>query len=184
MMEKRGLMIARHARRGTGIPTAYYQTITCLEMKCDSVVCKGLDSKVKYHYIEIPILSSCRDAVAYFGSVDRMVSFFPVNFAAFNAKTRRFGRSGMPLYMIIQDKAIIKNPPNGVSFMLEAVLNDPAHGLCGQKLDDFLYPIDTGDVHEFTIMCLKQILSTLNIPPDPVNDAANPVQAAKPATLQ
>lgn len=177
MHQQRSLLIAQYAR-GTGIPQSYYQSLDCIQVECGEVECVGIKSGVQYHYATIPTVSSIRDAVYYFGSVDGNISFVELSIAAFNANSTRFGRSN-PGFTIIQNKALLKNMPAiGIKKMrLVAVLYDPAHGLCGQNADDFLYPIDDEDIGKLTLLCIKQISSTLNIPADVVNDSADqPVQ--------
>jgi hypothetical protein len=183
--QKRLVLAGSQAARGTGIDQAYYQQINCLEIKCSEVECKGPTRSFKsgksYDYIDLPEIASFRDAIAYLGSVDGSCGFQQVNQSAFHTN-QRFGLE-LPQYTLIGKRAFIKHKPAGRYFSLNAVLWDPAHGLCGQDKINFSYPVDTHDVHELELLCLKQILSTLQIPGDRVNDATNQQPLpAKPLT--
>jgi len=173
MHQQRALLIAQYGR-GTGVPQSYYQIIDCLEIQCGEVECYGIKSGVKHNYIVVPLISSIRDAVSYLGTVDGQMNFTEMSLSGFNAQGGRFGRKP-PAFTLIQDKALLKDLPPVKIIRLVAVLYNPSHGLCGQSIDDFLYPIDDEDIAKLTTLSIKQIASTLNIPPDIQNDAAGQV---------
>lgn len=172
LREKRLLLAGRHMKRGTGLPQAYYQTVECLTFSCGKVECPGLSSNKNYYYIDLPELASFRDAVAYLGPISDEAPFYQVSISGLQSHTRRFGLT-RPRYTVINSRAVFKEDPGITRVRLRAVLWDPTQGLCGGNKNEFEYPIATHDVHELTVMVLKQLLSTLPVPADTTNDATN-----------
>lgn len=173
MNQQRSLLISQYGR-GTGIPQSYYQIIDCIKVECGQVECAGMKSGVMYHYATIPTVSSIRDAIAYLGPVDGSLAYLELSVGAFNASSGRFGRKP-PGYTLIQDKALLKDlyPANIKKLRMIAVLYNPSQGLCGGSVDDLIYPIDDEDIGKLTTLCIKQVMSTINIKQDMQNDAVD-----------
>ena len=176
--EKRALLIEQQRRKGMGINMGFYQTIDCLEVKCGQVECGGYKSGVRQHYLDLP--AGIQNPVAFLGSVDGTISFTMYPFTAFQSVTpSRFGKT-RPMYTVIDNKALLKFLPNGITMLrLVAVLYDPLEKTCATLTARNEYPIPSGFLHQVELLCLKQLLSTQPIQPDPLNNAQDDQQPAR-----
>ena len=167
----RSRMVISDSERGTGIDQAYYQQVDCIEVKCGKVSCPGIGEDDDLQYADISVVESGRDGIAFLGTIDgdaiqrrSLTSFI-------HAIDPRFGvKKG--IYTVIKDRLVFKYLPAGVSRLrMHAVLEDPMAKTCMPLAENDPYPMPNNRVHELEVLCLKQLISTLPIQPDTVNDA-------------
>lgn len=175
-------MVRSDSERGTGIDQAYYQQLDCIEVKCGTVTCPGIGQVDSLQYADISVVEAGRDGIAFLGSLDAEVKFERRSLTAFiHAIDPRFG-SRKPLYTVIGDRLAFKFVPAGlVRLTLHAVLEDPMANTCMPLAENSPYPMPNNRVHELEVLCLKQLISTLPIQADSINDAQdNAVVPGKP----
>lgn len=173
----RSILINQQGRSGLGVDPAYYQELTCLTIEEGSVVCEGYDSGESLLYVTMPAVEGLRGAIAYLGTIDGRTAFQRRSISSFMSKaTPRFCKP-FPNYAIIGDRAYVRDVPSGLEFLrMVAVLEDPAKNKCVTDFERQPYPIPQNRVHELEVICIKQLLATLPIQPDSLNDAADSSQ--------
>lgn len=167
----RSQMASEDSERGTGIDQAFYQTLDCLEVKCGTVKCMGRELK-DLSYTEIPVVTAGRDGIAYIGSIDGN-GFSRRSTTAFiyGPEASRFGVKH-PFYTVIQDRILLKNIPGSMKYLrMYAVFEDPLAKTCLPLTQNDPYPLPDNRVHQLELLCIKQLLATLPITADQVNDA-------------
>lgn len=172
--EIRSLLINQQARRGLGVDQGYYQTLSCLTIDKDRLICSGYDSGVVQPYIQIPVPEDFRGAIAFLGTVDHSMSFEYKPLSAFlMAVPDRFCVQ-QAMYTVIGDRAYLKFPPAGLELLtMTAVLQDPAKNKCITDFERTPYPLPQHMVHSLEVICIKQLLATLPIAADTENDATD-----------
>lgn len=167
----RSQMASEDSSRGTGIDQAFYQTIDCLEVKCGTVKCAGRTME-DTSYVEIPVITSGRDGIAFLGSIDGS-GFSRRSLTAFvYGPLANRGGVKTPFFTVMVDRILLKNVPGSMKLLrMHAVLEDPMAKSCLPLTQNDAYPIPDNRVHQLELMCIKQLLATLPITADQVNDA-------------
>lgn len=167
----RSQMASEDSARGTGIDQAFYQTIDCLEIKCGTVKCAGRTIE-DTSYVEIPVVTSGRDGIAFLGSVDG-IGFSRRSLTAFiYGPASNRGGVKKPFFTVMVDRILLKNVPGSMKLVrMQAVLEDPMTKSCLPLTQNDAYPIPDNRVHQLELLCIKQLLATLPITADQVNDA-------------
>lgn len=179
----RTLLIRDEINTTKAVNNAFYQTISCLELKCRSIVCDGIDSEEKEYYVDIPVLADAgTHTIKYFGSADKKTSFNQRNYQGHLYGNASPWTGNIPYYTIIGGEALMGNVPSDeLRFLtLVAILNDPLNGGCFTLSENDPFPISESVVHRLELIVIKQLMATLNIVPDIKNNAANsPVEDAQ-----
>lgn len=182
----RSMLLKEEYRRFKKLNDQDYTTECCLEVKCDVIVCNGMNSGVKEFYVDIPKVESSvgYDAIKYFGTLDKRTPFRRMNYQGFLYSNHEKYTGKAPSFTIIDDKAILKNlPTQGLKFLcLIGVLEDP-RSICNE---DDPFPIARHLVHKLELLAIQQFMSTLQIGPDEGNNARDesPDQLNKPSRIE
>ena len=172
--DKRSALIMSEAKRGLGVDPHYYQTISCLNIEDDELVCDGENTGVIVKSVKTPPVESFRGSIAHFGSIDHSFQFEYRALSAFINYTNGRFCSDRPVYTITAGKSYLKNIPAGMCVVkLIAVLENPQDDTCIKDFERTDYPIPNSRVHTLELMCLKQLMSTAGIVPDEMNNAAD-----------
>ena len=167
----RSELIKDYARRGVGVPHAFYQRLCCLEVLCDTITCGTVPLPFKAHYLSVPSLENVPHNPSYIGTPDGSRQFSRVPFTSLHQyKGGSFGNGGA--YALVEDMAILKLPSDMLEtkkLCLYGILEDPYKNMCIVDKENEEYPIPSNLVHKLEIMVLKQVLATLPIPPDTDN---------------
>jgi hypothetical protein len=158
-----------------------YQEICCLEVKCTEIICNGTGSGTFEYSVDLPILEDIYGNIKYFGSGDKKYSFTEKNWRGhLYAKASPY-TGNLPYFTRVQNRAIIGNIPTpDMKFAcIIALLADPLNGGCYLLDENDDFPISSNMIHELELICIKQLMSTLQIAPDNKNDANNMEQNPK-----
>ena len=169
----RSELIKDFVKNSLGIPQGYYQRICCLDVLCDEIICDGYKVPINTKYLSIPQLENIPFNPSYLGPEDGKAPFRRIPFAQFPFYTGgSFGRKE-GAFAIQNDKAFL-HFPTGIhadSLCIYAILEDPTEKSCITLSEKDEYPIPQNMIHKLELIALKQILSTLPIKADEVNDA-------------
>ena len=152
----------------------FYQEICCLEVQCRNLICNGLDSGDVEYYVTTPQLEDLSGAeIYYFGSADKKNKFQYRNYMG-----KLYGNASpwtglKPFYVADRGEFILGNiPTSGMKYVcLIAILSDPMNGACFSLTENDPYPIPNNIVHKLELIALKQLMSTLQNPPDQKNNS-------------
>jgi hypothetical protein len=169
--EKRSLLIHDRAKTGLGVESAYYQDLSCLTITQEKLLCGGEDAGGVHACITVPSIERFRGAIAYLGRTSGDRPFGELGLSAFlrNAPDR-FCRH-TPVFTVLPGKIYLKNVDPGMETVrMIAVLEDPRADTCILDFEEAPYPVPAHALHQLELLCLKQMMSTLPIRPDRVND--------------
>lgn len=142
----------------------------CLEVKCNSVICNGIDSGEKEFYVEMPIIENSigQDAIKYFGTVDKKKPFRRVNYQGYIYSDHESYTGKAPSFTIINGKAILKNmPTKGLKYIcVIAVFEDP-RSICDENSP---FPLARHLLHKLELIVIQQLTSLIQIGPDEANN--------------
>lgn len=177
----RSLLLDEEISAGIGLDPAFLQIIDCLEVKCDRVVCNGRALPFATKYVDMPSISSKVGNPTYLGLVDGSLAFERLSYTAWLNFTGGSFAFRRPAYALVDGMAILKYiPPNTKWLRLVGALDDPINGGCMLLGENDTYPIPQRLVHKLELLVIKQLMSTLPIAGDPVNDAADPQTVGAP----
>ncbi len=170
----REVIIKEHFKE-SGIDGQFYQTICCLEVKCFEHGCtlngKFYKSGSIYWYVELPALieSVGWKNIMYFGLDDFKTQFARNSFDAYLSNEGALWTSKMPIYTVVDGKAILKNLPTpGLRYIcIMALLQNPQDA-CNWD-EESPYPVP--DVHKLELLVKKDIMSLYGVIPDEKHDA-------------
>lgn len=189
----RAVLIKEKFDQDKTISDSNYQLICCLEVKCDRIICNGVDSGDKIYYVEFPKLMEGLENTSIkfvgtveFGGNDPIRSHFDrygFNAWTFSHKLPYVGKR--PSYTIVGgyqagdtkiDKtiALLKNLPTaGLRSLCALILLDnPLEGSCNSdETMNMEYPIPSHMRYKLEMLVLQQILSTMNTPSDDINNS-------------
>jgi hypothetical protein len=173
----RSLLIEKQIKQQGFIDPELYQEICCLEIKCRNLECNGIKTGETEYYVELPALETTfgRFAIKYFGTVDKKIPFNRKSFEGYLWGKSSPWTGNKPYYSIVGFEAKIRNLPTtaGKYVCIIAVLEDPLNGKCYRLTENDPYPISQSMVHELELICIKQLMSTLQSLPDERNNAAD-----------
>jgi len=143
----------------------------CLDVKCRKLVCDGIESEELEYYVELPALDSSggQSPIRYFGSDGLKDAYYERSIDGFQYAQYDTYISRVPTFTRIGNIAILRNLPTSSlsKACLVAVLDDP-----GSKCSpDDKFPGPRNFLFELELLVKKDIMSTLNIPPDLTNNA-------------
>ncbi len=181
----RSMLIKEEYRKFRQLNDQDYISECCLEVCCDETVCEGEDSLAKDHYVNIPTLESALgyNGVKYFGTTDKKTPFRRVNYPGYLYSDYESYTKNVPTYTLVDTKAFLKNlPTDTLKFICIIGIFENPRGHCDPE-DAF--PIARHLVHKLELIAVKQLMSTIVIGPDEVNNARDdspaPInQASKP----
>jgi hypothetical protein len=78
-----------------------------------------------------------------------------------------------PYYTIVGTEFKVGNiPTTGLKYVcLIGILSNPLDGKCYTATENDPYPVPNHIVHELELIAIKQLMSTLNVPPDVKNNS-------------
>lgn len=169
----RSELIKDVARSGIGLAQDYYQRICCLEVLCDEIVCGQYRVPVNTRYLSIPNIENIPFNPSYLGPADGKTPFRRIPFSQFPFYTGGSFAKKEGAFALQGDKAFL-HFPSGLkanSLCIYAILTDPTEDTCITLTEKDQYPIPQNMIHKLEIIALKQLLSTLPIKADEINDA-------------
>ena len=171
----RSELIKDFARRNVGVPQGFYQRICCLDVKCDNVVCHGHRVPIDTEHVDIPILEDIPGNPSYFGTADGKTPFRRTGLNMLPFFTGGSFRRREGAFAISGDKAFIRMPSRSMagSLCLHGILSDPMEKACVALSERDPYPVPQNMIHKLELIALRQILSTLPIRHDDVNDGVD-----------
>jgi hypothetical protein len=169
----RSELIKEISRKSAGLSQDFYQRICCLDVLCDEIVCGQYKIPLKTRYLQIPQLESIPFNPQYLGPADGRTPFTRIPFGQFPFYTGGSFRNRAGAFSIVDDKAFLHFPVglNAASMCIYGILEDPMENSCVTLKEDDPYPLPQNMVHKLEIIALRQLLSTLPIQADAVNDS-------------
>jgi len=173
---------------GRMLDDQWYSKTCCIELKCDNIVCDSLDSGDVDWYSELPNVVGGignRDII-YLGDTNMNTSGYDrVNIKSFQTYNKRKWTGYKCIYVVIGGKAYFKNlPTTGLKYLCLIGITSGPTSLCDSTRTD-KYPIPDVLLYKLKIMVVKQILVTLQVPEDIINDAIdNTMNAQIPKNVQ
>jgi len=173
----RSLLIKSFYRENKFIGPEMYQEICCLEIQCRQLECNGIKTGEIEYFIELPRLETSVGfaAIKFLGSADKKLSFTRKSWQGYMFGDSSPWTGNKPFYTIVGDEARIRKlPTTGAKYAcLIGLLEDPLDGKCYMLSENDPYPISNNMVHELELIVIKQLMSTLQIPPDQRNNATD-----------
>lgn len=174
----RSSLIKERYEEGLYLDATFYQEICCLEVKCRNTVCNGIESGEVEYYVEGPAIEDLGGPeIMFFGTLatadQPRQEFSQTNYMGMLYADHSPWTGGKTRYMIVGNEIKIKNiPTSGLKYVcLIAILSDPMNGKCFTQSENDPYPIPNNLVHKLELIALKQLMSTLQNPPDQKNNA-------------
>lgn len=149
-----------------------YSFEKCLDIKridrgCNIQACIGADI-----YVDIPPVISYLNshAISYFGTIDRLHPFVETNISGLMVSEYNLFTKQITRYMRIGNQVFINKlpTPNMQKVSMIAVFERPVEICNGGDI----YPIPEEMIYQMELMIKKDIMSTMNIPPDTKNNAS------------
>lgn len=174
ILDVRAIVIRDFYKSNYFLEDSFFQIHNAVEVKSINVSpVEGLEEENPELYSDVPvILSGVGFAnVRYFGTIDNRNSFARLSTSGFNVtEGKLFTRNG-PYYTISGNKITLKNLPNlGIKYLrMIAIFYDPRKVYGFNPLLDF--PVPDSMIHKVELITIRQLSSTLGIPPDIINDA-------------
>lgn len=170
----RATLIKNLLREKRTIDNNFYQEICCLEVQCRNITCAGVDSGEVEYYVDAPSLEDLGgNEVIYFGTADKRTEFSSRNYMGKLYGNYSAWTGNKPYYTIVGSEFKIGNiPTNGLKYVcLIGILSNPFEGKCYSLTENDPYPVPNHIVHELELIAIKQLMSTLNVPPDVKNNS-------------
>lgn len=170
--DKRSLLIREAAKAGLGVDPRYYQDLACLEVKDDRLICEGEPVGVDIPSAEIPATEGFHGSISYLGTSDLKTPFHYRSISSFLFALPNRRCRTEPIYTVLNGKVWFRFLDPALAMVrMVAVLEDPKENKCVLDFEKQDYPVPNSIVHTLEVLCLKQLLSTANIPQDQRNDA-------------
>ena len=164
----RSLLIKEEYRKFHKLNDQDFVSKCCLDVVCTET-CEG--SGTFEYTVAIPILESSvgYDGVKYFGSPDMKTPFRRSNYQGFLYSDSESFTGGAPTYTLYDDRAVLKNMPtdNQEKICIIGIFENPRDHC--KPSDPF--PIARHLVHKLELLAIQQLMSTIQIGPDEVNNA-------------
>lgn len=164
--------------------SSYFQRYPCLEVKCEKGSCVVDGLRVygdKIYYVDPPpILQSLGKAsISFLGSEGFKVRYSEIDITQFDKSDHMPYGLNNKFFARVGGRIFLKNynPDDGKKLLLIALFSDPRDVLTCIEGDDIEYPVPSE--YKLRIMAKKDILSSLGIPGDINDDAADIVQQQK-----
>jgi hypothetical protein len=170
----RATLIKNLLREKRTIDNNFYQEICCLEVQCRNITCAGVDSGEVEYYVDAPSLEDLGGhEVIYFGTADKRTEFSSRNYMGKLYGNYSAWTGNKPYYTIVGTEFKIGNiPTTGLKYVcLIGILSNPFEGKCYSLTENDPYPVPNHIVHELELIAIKQLMSTLNVPPDVKNNS-------------
>lgn len=151
---------------------SFYQKICCLDVKCEPVLCDGVDSGVTETYVELPelLMISGRVFIKYFGTVDWKNNFTQLAFNH-NVGADRFTGSD-PSYKRIGDRALLFNVGNIRHLCMMTIPDNPVELKCRKLALSESYPIPGSLVSKLEYDIIQKLIKPMMLmQPDRKNNA-------------
>ncbi|MEE8327940.1 MAG: hypothetical protein V3R32_04000 [Nitrosomonadaceae bacterium] len=143
----------------------------CLNVVCKEIECDGIKSGDTEYTVTIPRLLDAlgRDAIKYFGTVDKKNNFQYLSYQGFQHSGASTYTGNVPGYSIIGETIYLKNlPTDALKYVCMIAIFEKPLILC--KPED-PFPMGEHLIHKLQLLVIKQLLSTFGINPDEYNDA-------------
>lgn len=174
VLDVRASLITDYFNSRYYLDDAFYQVHDGIEILNQKVqIAAGIQDDHPEIYCKIPELQSHVGFknIRYFGSIDGRHNFERKSMSGFMSADGRLFSMNEPVYTVNGNKIDLKNLPSlGMRYgRLIAVFYDPRQVYGFDHDEDF--PIADSMIHRLEIACKKDLMSTLGIPPDVLNDA-------------
>lgn len=171
----RSTLIKERYKELGAIDELMYQNISCLEIQCEEIICNCVPSGEYQYWIDLPILEDIYGNIKYLGTADMRTKFTEKTFNGFQYITSSPYTGMSPVFTRVQNKAYLKNLPTpDMKFItLVGLLADPLNGGCYLLDENNDFPLSQNMIQQLELICLKQLMSTLQQQPDTKNNASN-----------
>lgn len=177
VLDIRSMLIRDHYKGNQYLEDSFFQIYDGIEIQTSRFTIGAVQEKYPELYSEIPALQSevGFKNIRYFGTVDGRLNFTRVSMTGFISSDGRLFTAEEPVYVVNGTRIHMKNLPNlGMRYgKLIAVFYDPRRVPNFDAEVDF--PAPDSMIHKIELIAVKQLASTLGIPPDILNDAADVV---------
>lgn len=182
--DKRALMCRQQDTARFGNDPRYYQDMSCLEVSKEKIHCSGEFSGHSFWSVAVPQTIDVSGAIQYLGTIDLKTPFQYKGITAFLNNTGGRFCIKEPIYTFTTERAYLQNCPDVELLRMIAILEDPRQNTCILDFEQDDYPFPSSHQHQLEVLCIKQILSTLQIPADQKNDAIDSIVAATKGAAQ
>lgn len=155
------------------LPDEAYQLVCCIEIACKKVTCNGVTLPDVTYYSELPDLLTGVDraSIKYLGLANFEKDFDRLPLSGWMNSDGSLWTSNEPVYTIVEDEAWYKNLPTpDIKYLCMVAAFAGPTSVCDTSLND-PYPLPDDLVHKLELLTIKQILSTLPIPADEIQDS-------------
>jgi len=174
ILDVRSLLIREYYNGKYYLEDSFFQIFDGIEIKSQKIqLTPTIADKFPEVYSEVPTLQSevGHKNIRYFGTIDGRQNFSRVSMSGFISSDGRLFTAEEPIYTVNGNRFLMKNLPNlGMRYgKLIAVFYDP------RKVPNFNpevdFPVSDSMVHKLELICVKQLMSTMGIPQELLNDA-------------
>ena len=174
VLDVRATLIKEFYTSNYYLDDSFFQVYDGIEIQSEKVtVPAGVQDDFPELFAKIPALQSHVGFknIRYFGSIDGRYNFTRKSMSGFISTEGLLFTMNEPVYTVSGTKVQLKNLPNlGMKYgRLIAVFYDPR--LIPGFNEDEDFPVSDGMIHKLEIICKKNIMSSMGIPPDIINDA-------------
>lgn len=154
------------------LPSVYYQRISCLEVKCEEIVCDGFGSGVYQHYIEIPSIIGAwgKRSIKSVTNATGTVKFLWQE----SGYSLPYGGKSSGTFYPVGNKLILKFNNCQAKYMaVEGLFSNPYRAIesSGCPNWEIPYPIAGDDIGKISDMVFKRMVPQKQIRHDTKNDA-------------
>ena len=178
VLDVRATLITEFFNSRYYLEDAFFQIYNGLNIESEKLtIAPGIQEDFPEIFCEIPELHSAVGFknIRYFGSTDGRHNFERTSIAGFISSDGKLFTMNEPVYTINSNRVLIKNLPSlGMTKgRMIAVWYDPRQ-VPGYD-EDKSFPVSDSMIHKLELICKKNLMSTLGIPPDRLNDAQDVV---------
>lgn len=171
--EARAEILGLMKKQTLHLPNVYYQKISCLEVKCEEIVCDGIGSGVYQYYVDMPsslIGAWGKRSIKRVSNVDGSLKFSWQG----AGNTLPFGGNPDATFDIEGKKMILNFNTCKTKFIfIDGLWSDPlkAIGASGCPNWNSEYPIAGDDLGKITDIVFKRMMPQKQVRHDTKNDA-------------
>ncbi len=174
VLDVRASLIVEYYRSKRFLEDSFFQINDAVLIESEKVTpVAGISEENPDIFAKVPALQSNvgYSNIRYFGTFDGRNGFARLSISGFNATDGKLFTRNDSYYTVSGTKFLIKNMPNlGIKYLrLIAVSYDPREVPNYDPTKDF--PLPGGMIHKAELICIKQLMSTLGLPADVINDA-------------
>lgn len=169
----RAYIIKMLERQNQSIDDDFYQSICCLKVECEELICDGIQLEESF-IVKLPHIVSVKKGIKYFGTTNFRNGFQYVNTTGYVYNHASQLASKGTYYTVIGNTAHIRNlpTPDTVYVCIVAILEDPLEGGCIDITADEEYPLPAVYLNDVEQMVVQSMMISMQIFPDMANDAS------------